>query len=140
MAAVESPTATVESATTVVAATRVPMITASDIAVRGTTSVRISWPISIPRPIAVTRAVSPTRTPVPAVSAVAVTPVTVIPGTCADKHAAHKVAQTPIAVGRTSIRIIRVITVSTNWLWSDARDHRPDSHAHRNLCVRSPRG
>lgn len=62
-------------------------------------------------------------------SVVAASPATVVPRARADKDATRKPFGTVVAVGRTSIRVVRVITVSADWRashdWTDA-DTYPD--------------
>ena len=121
-AAVETASAVAVKAATRVAATEA----ASDEAARGNASVTVSWPIAIARTV-----VAESRAAIKAAPVVAA-----IPGACANEHAAYKVARAVIAIRRTGIRIVAVVTVGADRRCSNTRVDGTYSNAYRNLCLR----
>lgn len=62
------------------------------------------------------------------------------PRTCAHEDSADKVVGSPISDWGASIRIIRVVAVSTNRLRPDGDAHGAYANAHGNLSVCAPCG
>jgi len=96
-------------------------ITAASITVGRSTSVNVSGPIGVTRAAVVARS-----------------PMGVIPRARANEHATHKIAGSPIAVRRTSVRIVGIVAVSADRLRSDI--HGAYANPYSNLCMRASSG
>ena len=95
--------------------------------------------------VTISRAIGPSRTvvagpPIVAVPVVSRTPigrvpVRVIPRTHANEHASHEIARSPVARRRACVRVIRIVAVSADWLWSYVRGS--NSNPNRDLRLRA---
>jgi hypothetical protein len=86
--------------------------------------------ISIPGPIGRNRPITVSWMPVNRPTIVAV-----IPRARADENAACEPARPIITVRRASVRIVAIISVSTNRRRSNAGNDRPNTDANTNLCM-----
>lgn len=127
-------TVAAEAATAIAAPRTAPIGVPWAISISPTTTVGISRPIAISP---TTVAISPAAVCPPGPAIVTASVPAVIPGPRADKHAAHKIVRPIVAVGRTIIRVISVVSISANGRSANPGIHRANSNTHPDLrlCV-----
>ncbi len=146
---VKATTSAVEAASPVEATAAMKTATAvepaSGIAASRTAPIAtIAWAIAVTSPEAAVSApiaISPATVGPAGPAIVAATAPAVIPGACADKHAAYEPVRSIVAVRRAGIGCISVIAISTDRRGANPGIHRADSNpnSHANLRLRVAR-
>ncbi len=146
---VKATTSAVEAASPVEATAAMKTATAvepaSGIAASRTAPIAtIAWAIAVTSPEAAVSApiaISPATVGPAGPAIVAATAPAVIPGACADKHAADEPVWPIVAVWRAGVRVIAVVTIIADRGGADPGVHRADSYSnsHANLRLRVAR-